>query len=68
MTLCKNKTCARGPDKKRAKARKRGGYCSDTCATYVRVRTLRARRKAGVKLERCGACKGTGFVKADPSV
>jgi hypothetical protein len=67
MTLCKNKSCARGPDGKRAKARKRGGYCSDTCATYVRVRTLRARRKAGVTLERCEACGGSGYVKVEGS-
>lgn len=63
MTACKNKSCARGPDGKRAKARKGGRYCSDTCATYVRVRQLRARLKAGVKLIRCGACAGSGFVK-----
>ncbi len=64
MTLCKNKPCARGPTGKRAKARKGGRYCSDTCATYVRVRELRARLKAGIRLERCQPCDGTGFVKA----
>jgi len=66
VTLCKNKPCARGPDGKRAKARKGGRYCSDTCASYVRMRRLYARKKAGVKLEKCQPCKGTGFVKATP--
>ena len=64
MTNCANKSCARGPKGKRAKARKGGLYCSDTCATYVRVRRLRARLKAGIRLKRCAACDGTGFMKA----
>lgn len=67
MKLCKNKGCTlggfiRGPEGERAPARPRGAYCSDTCASYVRIRRQYARRKAGVELERCQPCKGTGFV------
>jgi len=59
---CKNEGCTRGPEGERAPARPRGDYCSDTCASYVRLRRLYARRKSGVELERCQPCKGTGFV------
>jgi len=61
---CKNKACARAPDSKRAKARKGGRYCSDTCAIYVRVREFRARLKAGIGLVKCEACGGKGLREA----
>jgi len=64
MTKCKNKSCARSPDGKRAKARKGGLYCSDTCGTYVRVRELRARFKAGIGLVKCESCGGKGLREA----
>ncbi len=64
MTKCKNKPCARGPEGKRAKARKGGRYCSDTCATYIRVRKMRARLKAGIGLVKCESCGGKGLREA----
>lgn len=62
MTKCANESCTRSPKGRRAKARKGGRYCSDTCATYVRVLRLRKRQKDRVKLVACGRCCGSGFV------
>ncbi len=64
LHICGNERCKRGADGARGQTRNGGAYCSKTCGSAVRMQKVYARRKAGVKLERCPACEGTGFVES----
>lgn len=61
---CGNDRCVRGGTETGLRAVVSGQrYCSDNCAAAVRNRAKRKRDRAGIKLKKCQACKGSGKVK-----